>query len=107
MSDTIDRHCHVIPDFYWEASNEDGNLAGGHLPARTAHLGRADAGAMKLAVNGAEVEVDDRHAKTPLLGVLRDVVGHPMTICRRGGSSNKRSYDGTHATIDFHATLAD
>jgi isoquinoline 1-oxidoreductase beta subunit len=30
---------------------------------------------MKLAINGAEVEVDDRHAKTPLLWVLRDVLG--------------------------------
>jgi isoquinoline 1-oxidoreductase subunit beta len=30
---------------------------------------------MKLVVNGAEIEVDDRHAKTPLLWVLRDVVG--------------------------------
>src|SRR5438270_5015794 len=30
---------------------------------------------MKLVVNGAEVEVDDRHAKTPLLWVLRDVIG--------------------------------
>jgi isoquinoline 1-oxidoreductase subunit beta len=30
---------------------------------------------LKLAVNGAEVEVDDRHAKTPLLWVLRDVLG--------------------------------
>jgi isoquinoline 1-oxidoreductase beta subunit len=30
---------------------------------------------MKLTVNGAEVEVDDRHAKTPLLWVLRDVLG--------------------------------
>ena len=29
---------------------------------------------MKLAINGAEVEVDDRHAKTPLLWVLRDVL---------------------------------
>ncbi len=29
---------------------------------------------MKLDVNGAEVEVDDRHAKTPLLWVLRDVL---------------------------------
>ena len=29
---------------------------------------------MKLAVNGFEVEVDDRHAKTPLLWVLRDVL---------------------------------
>src|SRR5580693_732499 len=34
---------------------------------------------MKLAVNGAEVEVDDRHAKTPLLWVLRDVLGLPGT----------------------------
>jgi isoquinoline 1-oxidoreductase subunit beta len=30
---------------------------------------------MKLVVNGAEVELDDRHAKTPLLWVLRDVLG--------------------------------
>ena len=30
---------------------------------------------MKLVVNGGEVEVDDRHAKTPLLWVLRDVLG--------------------------------
>ena len=30
---------------------------------------------MKLVVNGAEIEVDDRHAKTPLLWVLRDVLG--------------------------------
>jgi len=30
---------------------------------------------VKLVVNGAGVEVDDRHAKTPLLWVLRDVLG--------------------------------
>ena len=30
---------------------------------------------MKLVVNGADVEVDDRHEKTPLLWVLRDVIG--------------------------------
>ena len=30
---------------------------------------------MKLVVNGADVEVDERHAKTPLLWVLRDVLG--------------------------------
>src|SRR3954463_11141686 len=30
---------------------------------------------MNLLVNGADVEVDDRHAKTPLLWVLRDVLG--------------------------------
>jgi isoquinoline 1-oxidoreductase beta subunit len=30
---------------------------------------------MRLSVNGADVEVDDRHATTPLLWVLRDVLG--------------------------------
>jgi aerobic-type carbon monoxide dehydrogenase small subunit (CoxS/CutS family) len=34
---------------------------------------------MNLKVNGADVEVDDRHAKTPLLWVLRDVSGMPGT----------------------------
>jgi predicted TIM-barrel fold metal-dependent hydrolase len=34
MSPTIDLHQHVIPDFYWEASNEDGNAAGGITPPR-------------------------------------------------------------------------
>jgi aerobic-type carbon monoxide dehydrogenase small subunit (CoxS/CutS family) len=29
---------------------------------------------MRLVVNGADVEVDDRHAKTPLLWVLRGVL---------------------------------
>jgi isoquinoline 1-oxidoreductase beta subunit len=29
---------------------------------------------MRLVVNGADVQVDDRHAKTPLLWVLRDVL---------------------------------
>jgi 6-methylsalicylate decarboxylase len=34
MSRIIDLHQHVIPDFYWEASNEDGNAAGGINPPR-------------------------------------------------------------------------
>jgi 6-methylsalicylate decarboxylase len=34
MSVTVDLHHHVIPDFYWEASNEDGNAAGGITPPR-------------------------------------------------------------------------
>jgi 6-methylsalicylate decarboxylase len=33
MSLTVDLHHHVIPEFYWEASNEDGNAAGGITPA--------------------------------------------------------------------------
>ena len=32
MSRTIDLHHHVMPDFYWQASNEDGNVAGGINP---------------------------------------------------------------------------
>jgi 6-methylsalicylate decarboxylase len=34
MSRTVDLHHHVIPDFYWEAANEDGNAAGGITPPR-------------------------------------------------------------------------
>jgi predicted TIM-barrel fold metal-dependent hydrolase len=34
MTRTIDLHHHVIPDFYWQASNEDGNVAGGINPPR-------------------------------------------------------------------------
>jgi aminocarboxymuconate-semialdehyde decarboxylase len=34
MSSTVDLHHHVIPDFYWEASNEDENAAGGITPPR-------------------------------------------------------------------------
>src|ERR1700722_10487882 len=30
---------------------------------------------VKLTVNGADVEVDDRHAKTPLLWVVRETLG--------------------------------
>src|SRR3954470_234027 len=34
MSRTVDLHHHVIPDFYWEASNEGGIAAGGITPPR-------------------------------------------------------------------------
>jgi 6-methylsalicylate decarboxylase len=34
MTLTVDLHHHVIPDFYWEASNEDGQAAGGITPPR-------------------------------------------------------------------------
>ena len=34
MTLTVDLHHHVIPEFYWEASNEDGNAAGGITPPR-------------------------------------------------------------------------
>jgi 6-methylsalicylate decarboxylase len=34
MTLTVDLHQHIIPDFYWRASNEDGNAAGGITPPR-------------------------------------------------------------------------
>src|ERR1700678_2158152 len=34
MTLTVDLHQHIIPDFYWQASNEDGNAAGGINPPR-------------------------------------------------------------------------
>src|SRR6201988_3532684 len=34
MTLTVDLHHHVIPDFYWKASSEDGNAAGGITPPR-------------------------------------------------------------------------
>jgi 6-methylsalicylate decarboxylase len=34
MTLTVDLHHHVIPAFYWEASNEDGDAAGGITPPR-------------------------------------------------------------------------
>jgi len=34
MSLVVDLHHHVIPGFYWEASNEDGDAAGGITPPR-------------------------------------------------------------------------
>jgi hypothetical protein len=39
---------------------------------------------MKLVVNRDDVEVDDRHAETPLLWVLRDVIGMHGTTFRSG-----------------------
>jgi hypothetical protein len=66
-----------------------GPMAGNsHNPVRAAHLGRCEPAncatasgssrvrsEMKLVINGADVELDGRYAKTPLRWVRRDVVG--------------------------------
>src|ERR1700739_3634244 len=53
--------------------------AGGQAAAVDRHvharLGPGEGGSVKLIVNGAEAEVDDRYASSPLLWVLRDVLG--------------------------------
>jgi predicted TIM-barrel fold metal-dependent hydrolase len=53
MTPTVDLHQHVIPDFYWEASNEDGAAAGGINPPRwslDATLAYLDAARIDVAV---------------------------------------------------------
>jgi aminocarboxymuconate-semialdehyde decarboxylase len=53
MSFTIDVHHHVIPDFYWQASNEGGHAAGGITPPRWSidgALAYLDAAKIDLAV---------------------------------------------------------
>jgi aminocarboxymuconate-semialdehyde decarboxylase len=53
MSLTVDLHHHVIPDFYWQASNEDGNAVGGINPPRWSldgAIGYLDEAAIDVAV---------------------------------------------------------
>jgi hypothetical protein len=53
-------------------------------PASRPPAVRAREVGVKLNVNGADVEVNDRFAKSPLLCVLRDVLGLRGTQCGRG-----------------------
>ena len=71
MGLTVDLHQHVIPDFYWEASNEDGNAAGGINPPRwslegaIAYLDEAgiDVAVPSISTPGVHFG-DDRAART-------------------------------------------
>ena len=74
---------------------------------------------MKLVVNGADVEVDDRHAKTPLLWVLRDVLALRGTKfgCGAGfcaactvlidGRNTKSCQTATERAVDKDITTVD
>jgi 6-methylsalicylate decarboxylase len=71
MSLIVDLHHHVIPDFYWEASNEDGNAAGGinpppwSLDGAIAYLDEAgiDVAVPSISTPGVHFG-DDRAART-------------------------------------------
>ena len=71
MSPTIDLHHHVIPDFYWEASNEAGHAAGGITPPKwslegaVAYLDAAtiDAAVVSISTPGVHFG-DDTAART-------------------------------------------
>jgi 6-methylsalicylate decarboxylase len=71
MTFTVDLHHHVIPDFYWEASNEGGNAAGGinpppwSLDGAIAYLdeARIDVAVASISTPGAHLG-DDAAART-------------------------------------------
>lgn len=70
MSRIIDFHHHVAPDFYWDASNEGGEVVGGITPPRwtlqrdIAYLDEAgiDAAVVSISTPGVDVG-DDRAAR--------------------------------------------
>ena len=62
MTLTVDLHNHVIPDFYWEASNEGGKAAGGITPPPWSLDGMVaymDEARIDLAVPSISTQVDD------------------------------------------------
>jgi predicted TIM-barrel fold metal-dependent hydrolase len=68
VSITIDLHHHVIPDFYWEASNEGGEAAVGITPPRwslegaIAYLDEAEIDAAVVSISTPGVDFGDRGA---------------------------------------------
>jgi 6-methylsalicylate decarboxylase len=71
MSLTVDLHHHAVPDFYWEASNEDGEATGGITPLRwsaagdLAYLDEAGIDLAVLSISAPGVHFgDDAAART-------------------------------------------
>jgi hypothetical protein len=73
MSFTVDVHHHVIPDFYWEASNEDGHAVGGITPPRwsidgaLAYLDAAkiDVAVVSISTRASTSATTRRHGRFP------------------------------------------
>ena len=96
MRRTIDLHHHVIPDFYWEASNEDGNAAGGINPPRwsldgaIAYLDEAgiDVAVPSISTPGVHFG-DDAAARGLARRALHEVYGFPDRRTARAGSGGR------------------
>ncbi len=78
MSYIVDLHQHVIPDFYWEASNEDGNAAGGITPPRwsldgaIAYLDEAKIDVAVPSISTPGVHFGDNAAALKLAGQVNE-----------------------------------
>jgi 6-methylsalicylate decarboxylase len=108
MTPIIDLHQHVIPDFYWSASNEGGNAAGGITPPRwsldgaIAYLDEAGIDVAVPSISTPGVHFGDdaaartlaRHVNEYLAGIKHDRpdVRQMSNACSRTPAERSRSW---------------
>jgi len=92
MSVTVDIHHHVIPAFYWEASNEGGNAAGGINPPRwsldgaIAYLDEARIDAAVPSISTPGVHFGDDAAARILTRRVNEYISRTSNATVRTGS---------------------
>jgi predicted TIM-barrel fold metal-dependent hydrolase len=81
MTPIIDFHHHVMPDFYWDASNEGGEAAGGITPPRwslegdVAYLDEAEIDAAVVSISTPGVHFGDERAARTLARLVNEYLG--------------------------------